>query len=140
MSGDANALPQWAVRRPRTNVIDPPMADLSGIENGTPTENNPETSGTKDDTSNDEHIARLEQQIADFQGEVQRVRNFGRLPVSNTPPQEPRITAPMPPHFPSLESPVPNLFPPQNTPPISTPVMNSHPINPTPTNQAHVNP
>jgi len=116
------------------------MANLLGIENGTPTENNPETSGTKDDTSNDEHIACLEQQIADFQGEVQRVRNFGRLPVSNTPPQEPRITAPMPPHFPSLESPVPNLFPPQNTPPISTPVMNSHPINPHPTNQAHVNP
>ncbi|WMV29709.1 hypothetical protein MTR67_023094 [Solanum verrucosum] len=72
------------VRRPRTNVIDQPMADLFGIESVTPTEYNPETSGTKDDTSNDEHIARLEQQIADFQREVQRVRNFGKLLVSNT--------------------------------------------------------
>ncbi|KAH0669614.1 hypothetical protein KY285_023776 [Solanum tuberosum] len=59
------------------------MIDLLGIESVTPTEDNPETSGTKDDTSNDEHIARLEQQIADFQGEVQRVRNFGKLLVSN---------------------------------------------------------
>ncbi|KAH0724298.1 hypothetical protein KY285_000146 [Solanum tuberosum] len=116
------------------------MANLLGIENGTPTENNPETSGTKDDTSNDEHIARLEQQIADLQGEVECVRNFGKLPVSNTHPQEPRITAPMPSNFPSLESLVPNLFPPQNTQPINTPVMNSHPINPPPTNQVHVNP
>ncbi|KAH0720377.1 hypothetical protein KY285_005179 [Solanum tuberosum] len=64
MSDDANALPQWAVRRPRTN----------------------------DDTSNDEHIARLEQQIGDFQGEVERVRNLGKLSISNTPPQEPRTT------------------------------------------------
>ncbi|KAG5605902.1 hypothetical protein H5410_027394 [Solanum commersonii] len=128
------------VRRPRTNVIDQLMADLLGIESVTPTKDNPETSGTKEDTSNDEHIALIEQQISDFQGEVQCVRNFGKLLVSNTTPQEPRITAPMPPHFPSLESPVPNLFPPQNTLPISTPVMNSHPINPHPTNQAHVNP
>ncbi|KAH0778887.1 hypothetical protein KY290_005314 [Solanum tuberosum] len=85
MPDDANALPQWAVRKPRTN----------------------------DDTSNDEHIARLEQQIGDFQGEVERVRNFGKLSISNTPPQEPRTTL------------------------ISSPVMNSHPINPPPTNQAH---
>ncbi|KAH0706411.1 hypothetical protein KY285_010913 [Solanum tuberosum] len=60
MSDDANALHQWAVQRPRTNVIDPPMADLLGIKTGTPTEDNSESSGTKDDTSNDEHTARLE--------------------------------------------------------------------------------
>ncbi|KAK4734016.1 hypothetical protein R3W88_008277 [Solanum pinnatisectum] len=119
---------------PRTNVIDPPVADLLRIENGTPTEDNPEISGTKDDTSNDEHIARLEQQITDLQGQVERVRNFGKLPVSNTPREEPKTNAPMPPHFPSLESHVPNHFPPQNTQPISTPVMNSHPINPPSTN------
>ncbi|KAH0725445.1 hypothetical protein KY284_001310 [Solanum tuberosum] len=140
MSGDENALPQWAVRRPRTNVIDSPMADLLGIERVTSTEDNPETSGAKDDTGNDEHIACLEQQITDLQGGVERVRNFGKLPVSNTPPQEPRTTAPMLPHFPSLESPVRNHFPPQHTQPISTPVMNSHLINPPHTNQAHVNP
>ncbi|KAG5605539.1 hypothetical protein H5410_027031 [Solanum commersonii] len=115
MSDDAIFLPQWAVRRPRTNVIDPPMTDLLGIENGTPTEDNPETLGTKNDTSTDEHIACLKQQIVDLQGEVECVRNFGKLSVSNIPPQEPRITAPMPHHFPSLESPIPNLFPPQNT-------------------------
>ncbi|KAG5571878.1 hypothetical protein H5410_061644 [Solanum commersonii] len=91
------------------------MADLLGIENDTSTQDNLETSGTKDDTSNDEHIAHLEKQIADLHGEVERVRNFGKLPVSNTSPKEPRTTAPMPPHFPSLESPVPNHFPPQNT-------------------------
>ncbi|KAK6793772.1 hypothetical protein RDI58_007225 [Solanum bulbocastanum] len=119
---------------PRTNVIDPPMANLLSIENGTSTEDNPKISGTKDDTSNDEHIARLEQQIADLQGEFECVRNFGKLSVSNTPPEEPRTTAPMPPHFPSLESHVPNHFLPQNTQPISTPVMNSHPINPPPSN------
>ncbi|KAK6803390.1 hypothetical protein RDI58_001174 [Solanum bulbocastanum] len=70
------------------------MTDLLGIESVTPTEDNPVTLGTKDNTSNDEHIAYLEQQIADLQGEVERVRNFGKLPVSNTPPQEPRTTAP----------------------------------------------
>ncbi|KAH0765300.1 hypothetical protein KY290_001260 [Solanum tuberosum] len=86
MSGDANVLPQWGVRRPRTNVIDPRMADLMGIERVTPTEDNPETLGAKDDTGNDEHIACLEQQIADLQGGVERVRNFGKLPVSNTLP------------------------------------------------------
>ncbi|KAH0705199.1 hypothetical protein KY290_009893 [Solanum tuberosum] len=115
MSNDANALPQWAVQRPGANMIDPPMTDLLGIESVTPTEDNPENLGTKDDTSNDEYIARLEQQITDLQGEVERVRNFGKLPVSNTPPQETRTTAHIPPHFPSLESPVPNHFPPQNT-------------------------
>ncbi|KAG5631637.1 hypothetical protein H5410_003354 [Solanum commersonii] len=140
MSDDANALPQLTVRRPRTNVIDPPMADLLGIESVTPTEDNPETSGTKDDTSNDEHIAPLQQQITDLQGKVERVRNFGKLPVSNNLPREPRTTTPMPPHFTSLESSIPDHFPPQNTQPINTPVMNSHPINPPPTNQAHVNP
>ncbi|KAH0705197.1 hypothetical protein KY290_012076 [Solanum tuberosum] len=103
ISDNANALPQWAVRRPRANMIDPPMTDLLGIESVTSTEDNPETLGTKDDTSNDEHIARLEQQIADLQGKVERVRNFGKLPVSNNPPQETRTTAHMPPHFPSLE-------------------------------------
>ncbi|KAK6793814.1 hypothetical protein RDI58_007267 [Solanum bulbocastanum] len=60
---------------------------------------NPETSRTKDDTSNDEHIACLEKQIADLQGKVERVRNFGRLQVSDTRPQEPRTTIPMCPHF-----------------------------------------
>ncbi|KAK4737483.1 hypothetical protein R3W88_001180 [Solanum pinnatisectum] len=92
-------------------MIDPPMTDLLDIESVTPMEDNPVTSGTKDDTSNDEHIARLEQQIADLQGKVERVRNFGKLSVSNTLPQEPRTIALMPPHFPSLESPIPNHFP-----------------------------
>ncbi|KAG5615811.1 hypothetical protein H5410_015635 [Solanum commersonii] len=116
MSDDTNVLPQWVVGRSRTNVIDPPVADLLGIES--------------DDTSNDEHIACLEKQIANLQGEVERVRNFGKLPASDTPPQEPRTIVPMCPHFPSLESVVPNHFPSQNTQPTRAPFMNLHPINP----------
>lgn len=57
MSYDANALHQWIVRKTRTNLVDPSMADLLGIKSVTPTEDNFETSATKDDTSNDEHIA-----------------------------------------------------------------------------------
>lgn len=59
MTDNENTFIRWEIWRTRSNVNDPSITDFLRIENSTPTEDNLETSRTKDDTSNDEHITYL---------------------------------------------------------------------------------
>ncbi|MCE0480589.1 hypothetical protein HAX54_037608, partial [Datura stramonium] len=70
--------------RSRINAADPPVKDLLGIKDVTVTKYNPVSSRAMDDTTNDEHINCLDKKTINLQGEVECVRNFGKLPISNT--------------------------------------------------------
>ncbi|PHT59997.1 hypothetical protein CQW23_02360 [Capsicum baccatum] len=98
-----------------------------GTENVAVISEPPETSEVRAAIYHDEHVACLTQKVEDLRGELNRVKDLTDLSITlQSPPSEPRNTAPNPPRFLSLDSPVPKHFPPQhpsptnNNPPLTT--------------------
>ncbi|XP_075110577.1 uncharacterized protein LOC142181560 [Nicotiana tabacum] len=106
-------------------------SNMTGLGLVTIQRDEPEASEGREVTLRDEHIAQLSQQVANLQGEIERLRNLTNLSISlNTPLPEERTNAHIPPSFPSFDSPIPEHLPPN--PPL-------HNYKPTSTN-AHANP
>ncbi|PHT62417.1 hypothetical protein T459_33722 [Capsicum annuum] len=127
------------------------MSDLAtpnpiGTGNVTVISEPPETSETRAAIQHDEHVACLTQEVEDLRGELNRVKDLTNLSIIlQSPPSEPRNTAPNPSRFPSLDSLIPKHFPPQYPPSInnnSPPATSENPPNqpPTYTYTTHVAP
>ncbi|OIT08947.1 hypothetical protein A4A49_60276, partial [Nicotiana attenuata] len=106
-------------------------SNMTGLGLVTVQRDEPEASDGREVTLRDEHIAQLSQQVANLQGEIERLRNLTNLSISlNTPLPEERTNAPIPPPFPYFDSPIPEHLP------LNPPLHNNKP---TSTN-AHANP
>ncbi|OIT18664.1 hypothetical protein A4A49_55492, partial [Nicotiana attenuata] len=100
-------------------------SNMTGLGLVTVQRDEPEASDGREVTLRDEHIAQLSQQVANLQGEIERLRNLTNLSISlNAPLPEERTNAPIPPPFPSFDSPILEHLPPNpplhNNKPIST--------------------
>ncbi|OIT30562.1 hypothetical protein A4A49_56291, partial [Nicotiana attenuata] len=97
-----------------------------GLENVTSIINHPEASEVRNNTCHDAYIARLEQQIADLQEEVERARSLTTLSrtLDAILLPEPRNTVPIPSQFSSLSLPIPDHSQPHNIQPKNMPASN----------------
>ncbi|KAM3359317.1 extensin-like [Capsicum galapagoense] len=118
------------------------MSDMAtpnpiGTGNVTVISEPPETSEARAAIQHDEHVACLTQEVEDLRGELNQVKDLTNLSIIlQSPPSEPRNTAPNPSRFPSLDSLIPKHFPPQYPPSInnnSLPATSENPPNQPPT-------
>ncbi|PHT30353.1 hypothetical protein CQW23_30047 [Capsicum baccatum] len=97
----------------------------------------PETSEARAAIQHDEHVTRLTREVEDLRGELNWVKDLTKLSITlQSPPPEPRNTAPNPPHFPLLDSSIPKHFPTQHSPSTdnnSLPSTSENPPNQPPT-------
>ncbi|PHT68459.1 hypothetical protein T459_27946 [Capsicum annuum] len=93
----------------------------------------PETSKVRAVIQHDKHVARLNQEVEDQWGELNRVKDLTNLSITlHIPPYKHRNTTPNPPHFPSLDSPIPEHFSPHHPPPTNSnlpPTTLTNPLN-----------
>ncbi|PHT46264.1 hypothetical protein CQW23_15422 [Capsicum baccatum] len=100
-------------------MSDPTTPNPIGTGNVTVISEPPETSEARAAIQYDEHVDRLTREVEDLRGELNKVKDLTNLSITlQSPPPEPRNTAPKPLNFPSLDSPIPKYFPPQH--PLST--------------------
>ncbi|OIT31720.1 hypothetical protein A4A49_39912 [Nicotiana attenuata] len=125
-------------------MSDPSASDPTGLGNVANPNNPSETFENTTITQRDEHIARLQQEIEDLRGELNRMKDLTNLAITlHSPSPGPKNTVPNPPRFPSLDSPVPEHFPPQDPPPTNNnlpPITPANPQRPLPTNTPYVPP
>ncbi|KAM3268278.1 hypothetical protein P3S67_031219 [Capsicum chacoense] len=98
-------------------MSDPTTPNPIGIGNVTVISEPPETSEARAAIQHDEHVTRLTREVEDLWGELIRVKDLTNLSITlQSPPPEPRNTAPNPPRFPPLDSPIPKHFLSQHPP------------------------